>query len=154
MGDVRMNNYYKYSLESHIKSSIYDSLKELNSTFTDNEIRKILNTLNKSLAENKINFMINHVNDKYKRSEMKKFLIYEKHKNEYTDLQSNHYHVHFSKPMNEEMFLDYRTPYVNKYTVETYQVRLDPIAFQNHMLGYAKLHEETKQFVFKIGGML
>lgn len=150
-----MNNYYKYDSESHIKSSIYDSLKGLSSTFTDNEIRKILNTLNKSLAENKINFMINHVNDKYKRSEMKKFLIYEKHKNEYTDLQSNHYHVTFAKPLTEDDFIyDSRVPYVNEYTVETYEITLNPIAFQHHMLGYAKLHEETKQFVFKIGGML
>lgn len=150
-----MSNDYKFNAESYIKSSIYDGLKGLSLTFTDNEIRKILNTLNESLAENKIDFIIRHVNDKYKRSEMKKFLIYEKHKNEYTDLQSNHYHVNLAKPLTEDDFMyDPRIPFVNEYTVETYQVRLDPIAFQNHMLGYAKLHEETKQFVFKIGGML
>ena len=149
-----MNELDKMKERLAIISNVTDALRSLNFTFTDEWKKDIINTINSILANQKIHIGLVNMTDEYKKLEMKKHLLYEKHKNDYKDLQSDHHLVNVIKPLKEEDFqFDVEKPN-NIFDIETYMVRLDPIAFQYHMLGYAKLHEETKQFVFKIGGML
>lgn len=149
-----MNELDKMKEKLAIISNVTDTLRSLNFTFTDEWKKDIINTINSILSNQKIHISLVNMTDEYKKLEMKKFLLYEKHKNDYKDLQTNDILVNVLKSLKEEDF-NFDPEYTNNsFDIEAYMVRLDPIAFQNHMLGYAKLDEEEKQFIFKIGGML
>jgi hypothetical protein len=140
--------------ELYITSALLKIFRSLNAVFEPEEISRIIMYMNKLLVSENLDFIIQQTTYEYKMHEMKKFLIFEKHKDEYEDISADNIYMRMIKPIEDMNFQGYRPDKVTEdeqYTVETYDIRLKPIAILYHMLGYAELDEAGKQFIFKVG---
>ena len=140
--------------KNYVVESMLQLCKILNDTFNSKEISRILMDMNKLLVSENLDFIIQPTTYEYKIHEMKKFLIFEKYKDEYMDLEADNINMKLIRALRNMNFQGYRPDKVTEeefYMCETYDIRLKPIAILYHMLGYAELDEAGKQFIFKVG---
>jgi hypothetical protein len=148
-----MNQLDKMKEELYIKDILLKIFMSLNAVFEPKKISRIIMDINKLLASKNLDFILQQTTYEYKIHEMKKLLIFEKHKDEYGDLEADNIHMRIIKHLEDMNFQGYRPDKVTEdeqYTIETYDIYLKPIANLYHKLGYAELDETGKQFVYKV----